>query len=419
MMILMQYRRITRFCSVIILSALIINVTLPFSRVNGIQVLQITTKYTLQFSSGNAWSFLETMMSYNPRSPGTVGINETAAYIESALIDNGGTVIEENFTVKGVHCKNIIGEWKPANDDGEIVMLGSHYDARAKATQDPDTSKRNDTIPAADDGGSSTVILMELARILNNIYKDPELDIRRETWLAFFDAEDQGNDGNGEGISGWDWCEGSSTMAAHLNSFTGSASHVVMFTLLDMVGGIGLQVNHEMFSNQSLLSSFFAMGQCLGYGQYFSSSAKSYYIEDDHQPFININIPSIDIIDITYPQWHTTSDNLAYVSASVIGSIGRVSEGFLLSNLLNRSSLSITDPDTGYTWTATKCSFNNSWFAFTGFLGQYWPYLVLGGLVIIIASIFLLKRLRQRQNGTTRNKLARKSNSEPSNMKRD
>jgi len=359
-------------------------------------------------------------MKYNPRFPGTVGINETAACIESALVDNGGTVIEEPFTVNGVHCKNIIGEWKPAVDDsGQIVILASHYDARARASQDPDPSKRNDTMPAADDGGSSTVILMELARILNNLYNNTTLGIRRETWLVFFDAEDQGNDGNGDGMARWDWCQGSSTMATNIVAFTGNTSRVVLFTLLDMVGGIGLQVNHEMFSNQSLLASFFAMGQCLGYGQYFSSSAKSYYIEDDHGPFIDINIPSIDIIDLDYPQWHTTSDDLVHVSASVIGSVGRVSEAFLLSNLVDSSSLAITDSDTGKTWTASGCTFNNSWFDFTGFLGQYWPYLLLVGLVIIVVTIILHERLRKSQSGQTRHKLARASTSQPPNTGRE
>jgi glutaminyl-peptide cyclotransferase len=363
----------------------------------------------LQFKGSNAWIALETIMGFNPRYPGTTGINLTAASIESALLGNGGSITEENFTVNSVPCKNIIGKWKPAINNGEIVIFGSHYDARARATQDHVT----DSVPAANDGGSSTVILMELARILNKIYANTTLGIHRETWLVFFDAEDQGNDGKGDGISGWDWCKGSQLMATNLNTFTGNTSHVVQLVLLDMVGGTGLQVNHEMYSNQSLLSAFFSMGQCLGYGQYFPSTAKTYYVEDDHGPFITAGIPSIDIIDMDYPQWHTTSDDLSHVSAAVIGSIGRVSEAYLLSSIVDSSLLSITDPDTGKTWTENSCTSSDSWFAFVAFIGQYWPYLILGGIAIVAVLAFLYKHAHQRANGEPSHKLARKNNKQP------
>jgi len=37
--------------------------------------------------------------------------------------------------------------------------------------------------------------------------------------------------------------------------------------------------------------------------------------KDDHIPFLRAGIPSVDIIDIDYPYWHTTSDTPDHVSA--------------------------------------------------------------------------------------------------------
>ena len=33
-------------------------------------------------------------------------------------------------------------------------------------------------------------------------------------------------------------------------------------------------------------------------------------VEDDHMPFLKAGVPSLDIIDLDYPQWHTAEDTL-------------------------------------------------------------------------------------------------------------
>ena len=30
-------------------------------------------------------------------------------------------------------------------------------------------------------------------------------------------------------------------------------------------------------------------------------------VEDDHMPFLKAGVPSLDIIDLDYPQWHTAA----------------------------------------------------------------------------------------------------------------
>ena len=49
-----------------------------------------------------------------------------------------------------------------------------------------------------------------------------------------------------------------------------------------------------------------------------------YTIEDDHLPFIQAGIPSVDIIDLDYAYWHTTSDLPEHVSAKSLQIVGDV-----------------------------------------------------------------------------------------------
>lgn len=345
---------------------------------------QATITHVLQFSPSNAWSHLATLVSHNPRYPGTAGINQSAAYIASTLVAAGGTVIQQNFTIAGVPCKNVIGKWEvPGNASADIIILASHYDARANATRDPDPGKRTLPVPAANDGGSSTAILLDMARVLDAVHANASLGITRETWLVFFDAEDQGNDGNGEGMPGFGWTRGSSYMANTLASLAGDASRVKFLLLLDMVGGTSFQADQERNSDQQQLSAFFSMARCLGHGMYFPETPLSRYIEDDHVPFKNIGIPCIDVIDLDYPQWHTTSDGLAHVSAAAMGAVGKVAEGFMLARIAPSTALAIVDPGTGATWTASSCTGASWWFLLVAFLGDYWWLLALAGLAII------------------------------------
>ncbi|MGH9756164.1 MAG: M28 family peptidase, partial [Candidatus Acidiferrales bacterium] len=48
-------------------------------------------------------------------------------------------------------------------------------------------------------------------------------------------------------------------------------------------------------------------------------------VDDDHTPFIQRHVPSVDIIDLPdYPYWHTTQDTMDKVSARSLGIVGHV-----------------------------------------------------------------------------------------------
>jgi len=47
-------------------------------------------------------------------------------------------------------------------------------------------------------------------------------------------------------------------------------------------------------------------------------------VQDDHIPFIEAGVPSVDIIDLDYPAWHTPDDDLPAVSARSLQIVGDV-----------------------------------------------------------------------------------------------
>jgi Zn-dependent M28 family amino/carboxypeptidase len=193
-------------------------------------------------------------------------------------------------------------------DAAPEVILGAHYDTRIYASRDPDAAKQTQPVPGADDGASGVAVLLELARTL------PQDGT--PAWLVFFDAED-----NGE-IPGWDWLLGSKAFVAQMKV------RPKAMVLLDMVGQENLSIPMESNSDPALRAAIWDAAARLGYENVFLPHTK-YSIEDDHLPFIDAGIPAVDIIDIDYPYWHTTSDLPEHVSPRSLQIVGEVVSAWL------------------------------------------------------------------------------------------
>jgi Peptidase family M28 len=62
----------------------------------------------------------------------------------------------------------------------------------------------------------------------------------------------------------------------------------------------------------------------LGYGKQFLSRPEDVG-GDDHAPFLDAGVPSLDIIQLnTYPFWHRPEDTLDKVSAQSLRAVGEV-----------------------------------------------------------------------------------------------
>jgi glutaminyl-peptide cyclotransferase len=243
---------------------------------------------------------VQTQVAFGPRIPGSQAHAKVIEWMRSELEAAGWQVQIQSSESMGHPIQNLIAY---RNDEPPQILLGAHYDSRLWANRDPDPNKQHDPVPGADDGASGVAILLGLAHTL------PKNSV--PVWLVFFDAED-----NGE-IPGWDWLLGSKAFVANM---TVKPKEMI---LVDMVGGADLHLPMEGNSTPELSASIWQTAADLGYKNVFIPEVK-YDIEDDHVPFLQAGIPSVDIIDIDYPYWHTTSDTPDHVSAQSLQMVGDV-----------------------------------------------------------------------------------------------
>ncbi len=234
----------------------------------------------------------------------------TGDYIIAQLEEQGWAVETEEFTYRETPVRNVVGRSSTGSDqgvgEGPVIVLGAHYDTRLSADEeDPSVP-----VMGANDGASGVAVLLELARTLD------QDKLQHQIWLAFFDAEDNGR------LDGWEWCVGSSYMAAHLEIMPEAV------VVVDMIGDADQQIFLERNSDAPLQTRLWEIAATLSYTDTFISEYR-WAIYDDHVPFAQRGIPAVDIIDFDYPYWHTTQDTPDKVSAESLERVGRVLEVWL------------------------------------------------------------------------------------------
>jgi glutaminyl-peptide cyclotransferase len=257
-------------------------------------------------------------VSLGARIPDSPAHQQVENWIVNRIKSAGWQAEMQNDTVMGHPVHNIIAKYGQGRP---WVVVAAHYDSRLKADQDPDLQKRNQPVPAANDGASGVAVLLELARILpTHISGNAGTSFPgyKQIWLVFLDAEDNGD------IPGWDWILGSKSFVASLRDKPDAA------VVIDMIGDANLDIYEELNSNPKLTSQIWGQANNLGYSQYFIPQPK-YRMLDDHIPFIDAGIPAVDVIDFDYPYWHTTADTTDKVSAHSMKVVGDTLMAWLLA----------------------------------------------------------------------------------------
>src|SRR6266446_1277558 len=256
------------------------------------------------FNGALAYNHVAKLVSFGPRPSGSQAISQAQDYITSQLSSFGCTVDTDAFssdTPAGrLAMKNIVVKI-PGERQG-IILLGTHYD-----------TKRLDNFVGADDGGSSTGLMLEMARRMC------EMRPRYSTWIAFFDGEEavrqQWQDPDNR--------YGSRQLAAKMAA-SGDLKKVHAMILADLVGGKNLQLEREQYSTAELVDLIWNTAKRLGYGAIFINQTMP--VDDDHLSFLQRNAPSADIIDLVNSAgyWHTPQDTMDKVSAKSLGIVGHV-----------------------------------------------------------------------------------------------
>ncbi len=277
------------------------------------------------FDGKHAYDYLLAQMNFGPRPAGSQAIRATGDYILVELQKSGWQTDTQEFTFRGVPIRNILA--KAGVEQRALIILGAHYDTRPRANMD--TSHPGQPVPGANDGASGVAVLLELARTLD------KAKLKNQVWLAFFDAEDNGDldscalrvvplqiESKACDTTPWTWSIGADYLAEHLPSKPAAV------IVLDMIGDADQNIYYEQNSDKALQESIWQIANALGYRQWF---IPQYYwsMTDDHTPFLRRGIRAVDIIDFNYPAWHTTGDTADKVSADSLERVGRVMQTWL------------------------------------------------------------------------------------------
>jgi len=260
-----------------------------------------------KINSARAMQYTREVTAFGARPIGSANHRKLENYILSHL--KGDEVESDTFTADTVEGKfpvrNIIAKF-PGTKDGIIVIAG-HYDTNYPL--------RNTAYVGANDGGSSTAILLEFANQLRGKKRDGY-----SVWLVWTDGE--------EAMRTWseaDSLYGTKHLAERWQK-DGTAKKIKAFLLADMIGDADLNIEEEGFSTPWLEDLIYQAATKLGYQSHFF--ARKIQVDDDHLPFLKIGVPSADLIDLDYGYedvfHHTPQDTLDKLSPKSLQIVGDV-----------------------------------------------------------------------------------------------
>jgi glutaminyl-peptide cyclotransferase len=260
------------------------------------------------FNANRAMQYVKEIVAFGPRPIGSENHKKVESYILAHL--KRDDIEQDSFDVHPTEgtfpVRNIIAKF-PGTRDG-IIVIASHYDTNWPL--------RNTSYIGANDGASSSALLLEIA----NQLRGKKLN-GYSVWLLWDDAEESMK-------LPWDDPEslyGVRHLAEKWQS-DGTLKKVKAFILEDMIGDADLNIEHDANSTPWLEDLGYQAATRLGYQSHFFGREIS--VDDDHLPFIQRGVPAVDLIDLNYGYnnvfHHTTDDTVDKLSPKSLEIIGTV-----------------------------------------------------------------------------------------------
>ena len=260
------------------------------------------------FDGNRAFGHLKQIVNIGPRPAGSEAIGKTRDYIKQQMSALGLKVAEQAF-----EASTPVGPVKMVNVSVSIpgaagkkrLIIGGHYDTKLF---------KEFTFVGANDAGSSTAFLIELARVL----KDRKNEVPIE--LLFLDGEEAFGE----------WESGNTFGSRHYVEAArkeGTLNQIGAFVLVDMIGEKNPVFQREENSTPWLVDAVWSAARKLNRPEFVERST---LISDDHLPFLEAGIPAVDIIDLDYPDeetrrfWHTAEDTIDKLSPQSLQAVGDV-----------------------------------------------------------------------------------------------
>ncbi len=169
-----------------------------------------------------------------------------------------------------------------------FVVLGAHYD-----------TKDSPGFVGANDGASGTAVAVQLARTIR------PRSLRRTVVVVLFDGEESPR-GTPDELFAQKGLRGSKVAARRYRDARA-------MVLLDFVGDRRLRIPREGTSDAELWGRLRAAARRVGTAGAFPAETGGSLL-DDHLPFLEQGVPSIDLIDFDFDCFHQRCDDLSAVS---------------------------------------------------------------------------------------------------------
>ncbi|HAB89069.1 MAG TPA: peptidase [Bacteroidetes bacterium] len=308
-------------------------------KISQLQDVELTNP-EIPFNRDSALSFVAKQVDFGPRVPNLPSHSNCADYLINKLSSYGLSVKVqeaevENFRGDSLSLRNIIAQYQPQHKTR--IALICHWDTRPYADRETDFAQQKMLPDGANDGGSGTAIMLEIARLTQKTDVDLGID------FFFFDGEETGPP------------EYDTSYAQTMNSYCLGSQyycenpllnmHQEVGVLLDIVGGQKAKFTLEHHSvNQAYqpMLTFWALGHNLGFGQYFLEEKTRFVGNDDHVELHKCSdVPIFALMEYDDSRQsynthqHKMSDNIENVSKESLYRVG----GTLWYYLTNYSSL--------------------------------------------------------------------------------
>jgi hypothetical protein len=271
------------------------------------------------FDGERAFELVRKQVEFGPRPAGSAELERTRNFMIDQLKSYGLKIMTDEF-----HATTPIGDRRMVNvtaelpgESNNVVIISSHYDTKYF---------KEIKFVGANDGGSSTGAVMEIARVMAASKQKPKMTY----WFVFFDGEEAF-------CFDWDECHnpnpadpktplpdhtyGSRRYVTQLIE-KNELQRVQAMILLDMMGYKNLRLGRADLGTAWLTDIVWQTGQQLGYGNVFIDSLEGVG-DDDHGPFLKAGVDALDIIQLsTYEYWHTKEDTLDKISAKSLKVVG-------------------------------------------------------------------------------------------------
>jgi Zn-dependent M28 family amino/carboxypeptidase len=263
----------------------------------GVQNLPQTTAKSSPFNADRAFADLKTIVGFGPRPAGSEALARTRAYIVAELQKAGLKPQLDEFeavTPRGRKRMVNIRALRPGARP-EIIALSGHYD----------TKVFDFPFVGANDGGSSTAWVLEMARATS------DLKLQHSLEFILFDGE--------EAVVEWTDTDSlyGSRYDVDRRVKEGSLNQLKALILVDMIGDRDLNIPREVQSTDWITDEIWNTARTLGYQRNFLDTLQQ--VSDDHLPYLRARIPAVDIIDFSYgpgnSYWHQPGDTLDKTSA--------------------------------------------------------------------------------------------------------